>query len=151
MCPFNQTKVENHDEQTARWHPMVHLDPGGWGLVYLWPSFGSNVQTFYTSHHSRAFHVWWRWSPMVHIDPGARCIVYLQQQQRMVPSKLPSSIAKENDIFSFHKSLFKNALLSHFLGQQTGYPRRASYLLWPLLGCSQGLTCLESFKGLNGT
>ena len=80
LCPFHQTKVENHDEQTARWHPMVHLDPGGRGVVYLWPSFGSGLQTFYTSHHSRAFHVWLRWSRMIHIDPGARCVYLFIQK-----------------------------------------------------------------------
>jgi hypothetical protein len=91
----------------------------------LWPSFGGGFQTFYTSPQSRSYPCLIRVVPygfMVYLDPGARCMVYLQPQQRMVPSKSPLQISNQHVIFSFHKSLFKKALLSHFLGRQRGYP-----------------------------
>ena len=72
--------------------------------------------------------VWLEWFPMVYLDPGARYLVYLQPQQRMVPSKSPLQISNQNVIFSFHKSLFKKALLSCFLGKQRGYPRMILFL-----------------------
>ena len=50
-------------------------------------------------------------------------LVYLRPQLRVVPSKSPLQMPNKTwHFFSFHNSLFKKALLSHFLGQQRGYP-----------------------------
>ena len=95
-------------------------------------------------------HLEWKWLSMVHIDPGAGGIVYVQPKHGMVPSKLHCRFWKKNSIFSFHKSLFKKALLSHFLGQQRGYPRTASHV-WPPPRLSQGPTFLEQFQDFKGT
>ena len=145
-------KVETNDAQTTRRPPMVHLDPDGQGVVYLWPNYASGFQTFYTSPQSRSYPCLIRVVPygfMVYLDPGARCMVYLQPQQRMVPSKSPLQISNQNVIFSFHKSLFKKALLSHFLGQQRGYPRMISFLC-PFPRFSPGPIFLQDFKDVNG-
>ena len=53
---------------------MVHLDPDGQGVVYLWPNYGSGFQTFYTSPQSRSYPCLVRVVPygfMVYLDPGA--------------------------------------------------------------------------------
>ena len=118
--------------------------------MYLWPSYGSSFQTFYTSPQSRSYPCLVRVVPygfMVYLDPGARCMVYLQPQQRMVPSKSPLEISNQNVIFSFHKSLLKKALLSHFLGQQRGYPRMISFLC-PFQGFPQVQYSCKTLKML---
>ena len=94
--------------------------------MYLWPNYGSGFQTFYTSPQSRSYPCLVRVVPygfMVYLDPGATCLVYLQPQQRMVQSQSPLQISNQNVIFSFHKSLFKKALLSHFFGPTKGVPQ----------------------------
>ena len=142
--------VETNDAQTTRRPPMVHLDPDGQGVVYLWPNYGSGFQTFYTSPQSRSYPCLIRVVPygfMVYLDPGARYMVYLQPQQRMVPAKSPLQISNKNIIFSFHKSLFKKALLSHFLGQQRGYPRMISFLC-PFQGFPQVQYSCKTLKML---
>ena len=71
---------------------MLHLDPGGEGVVYVKPSFGGAFKTkkksteVATADH---MHLESKLLSMVHIDPGAGGIVYVQPQQRMVPSTLP--------------------------------------------------------------
>ena len=84
---------------------------------------------------------------MVYLDPGATCLVYLQPQQRMVQSKSPLQISSQNVIFSFHKSLFKKALLSRFLGKQRGYPRMISFLC-PFQGFPQAQYSCMTLKML---
>ena len=118
--------------------------------MYLWPNYGSGFQTFYTSPQSRSYPCLIRVVPygfMVYLDPGARYMVYLQPQQRMVPSKSPLQISNKHIIFSFHKSLFKKALLSHFLGQQRGYPRMIAFLC-PFQGFPQVQYSCKTLKML---
>ena len=120
-------KIKTHDGQTTRWHRMLHLDPGGEGVVYVKTSCGSGFKTLKTTRQKLP-------QPVVFMvdDSG-----YLWFWKRIAS-------------FSFHKSLFKKALLSHVLGQQRGYPRTASYV-WPLPRFSQGPTFLENFQDFKGT
>ena len=52
--------------------------------------------------------------------------------------------------FSFHTSLFKKALLSHFLGQQRGYPRMI-FMFVPLPRLSQVQYSCKTLKMLTAT
>ena len=102
---------------------------GGVSLAQLLEAVSKHSTQVPKADHT---HVWLEWYPygfMVYLDPGARCMVYLQPQKRICyhPSP-PWRFQTKIVIVSFNKSLFKKALLSHFLGQQRGYPRMISFL-----------------------
>ena len=118
---LNHKKGEPNDAQTTRRFTQTLMV----GVVQFWHALASGFQTFYTSPQSRSYPCLSGVVPhgfMVYLDPGARYMVYLQPQQRMVPSKSPLQSSNQNGIFSFHKSLFKKALLSHFLANKGGTP-----------------------------
>ena len=120
-----------------------------WGSNAPFSSVGTTLLTTLATLPNYLFHVWWEWFPIVftvYLDPGARCMIYLQPQQRMVPSKIPVQISNQNIMFFFHKSLFKKALLSHFLGQQRGYPRMISLISWTVYVSEQSVLVSQVYN-----
>ena len=131
---------------------MVHLDPDGQGVVYLWPNYGSGFQTFYTSPQSRSYPCLIRVVPygfMVYLDLGARYMVYLQPQQRMVPSKSPLQISNKNIIFFFSQVSIQKGSSESFFGPTKGVPQN-DFIFVPFPRFSPGPIFLQDFKDVNG-